>query len=309
MGLTYSTDQTDQTGKELLTYGTPDFPIAFFDDDLTSVKVPWHWHDEWEIDVIRTGEVSVFITGCELKLKAGEGYFVNSGILHSAQLRSKSGWQHALVFSPRVIAAPDDLVWDTYVSPLLSNENLPFLKLTPSISWQKDIRTFAETAWTSGAHEKTDYPLCVRSSLSQIASLLLHNIGVETEHPFTSKTQRDELRIKKTLYYIETHFREQITIAEIAASANISVSALLRLYHDILHTTPIQYLRRFRLDQTRDELLISPHAPIADIAYSCGFNDVSYFNRCFLKTYGETPSEYRASAKSHPGSGWSDASQ
>ncbi|MGI6057466.1 MAG: AraC family ligand binding domain-containing protein [Bilifractor sp.] len=127
MGLTYSTDQTDQTGKELLTYGTPDFPIAFFDDDLTSVKVPWHWHDEWEIDVIRTGEVSVFITGCELKLKTGEGYFVNSGILHSAQLRSKSGWQHAMVFSPRVIAAPDDLVWDTYVSPLLSNENLPFL--------------------------------------------------------------------------------------------------------------------------------------------------------------------------------------
>ncbi|MGI6057467.1 MAG: helix-turn-helix transcriptional regulator [Bilifractor sp.] len=96
---------------------------------------------------------------------------------------------------------------------------------------------------------------------------------------------------------------EQITIAEIAASANISVSALLRLYHDILHTTPIQYLRRFRLDQIRDELLISPHAPIADIAYSCGFNDISYFNRCFLKAYGETPSEYRTSAKSHPGSG------
>lgn len=43
MGLSYSTDKTDQTGKELLTYGTPDFPIAFFDDDLTKVRVPWHW--------------------------------------------------------------------------------------------------------------------------------------------------------------------------------------------------------------------------------------------------------------------------
>ena len=42
MGLSYSTDKTDETGKELLTYGTPDFPIAFFDDDLTMVKVPWH---------------------------------------------------------------------------------------------------------------------------------------------------------------------------------------------------------------------------------------------------------------------------
>ena len=93
MGLSHSTDKIDETGKELLTYGTPDFPIAFFDDDLSKVKVPWHWHDEWEIVFLLSGKVSVFIGGCELALNAGEGYFANSGVLHSAQLRSKTGWQ------------------------------------------------------------------------------------------------------------------------------------------------------------------------------------------------------------------------
>ena len=29
MSLSYSTDRTDETGRELLTYGTPDFPISF----------------------------------------------------------------------------------------------------------------------------------------------------------------------------------------------------------------------------------------------------------------------------------------
>lgn len=296
MGLSYSTDKTDETGKELLTYGTPEFPIAFFDDNLTFVKVPWHWHDELEIAVILSGKVSVFIAGCELTLKAGEGYFANSGILHSAQLRSQNGWQQCMVFNPRVIASPGDIVWNTYVAPILSHENLPFIKLTPSVPWQKEILSFAKKAWSSGANEKADYALTVRSSLSKIASLILHNIDPETEHPFTSKTQRDELRIKKTLYFIETHFKEQLTIEEIAESANISVSTLLRLYHDILHTTPIQYVLRFRLEQIRDELLTSMNTPIADIAYSCGFNDISYFNRCFLKAYGETPSEYRKRA-------------
>ncbi len=293
MGLSYSTDKTDETGRELLTYGTPDFPIAFFDDDLTFVKVPWHWHNELEIAVILSGEVSVFIAGCELRLKAGEGYFANRGILHSSQLHSRAGRQHCMVFDPRVIATPDDIIWNTYVSPVLSHENLPFIKLTPSIPWQKTILSSAEKAWSSGAHEKADYALTVRSSLSQIVSLLLRNINSETEHPFTSKAQRDELRIKKTLYYIETHFREQITIEDMAASANISVSTLLRLYHDILHTTPIQYVLMYRLEQIIDELLTNPNAPISDIVYSCGFNDTSYFNRCFLKAYGETPSEYR----------------
>ena len=293
MGLSYSTDKIDETGKELLTYGTPDFPIAFFDDDLTKVKVPWHWHDELEIVVILSGEVSVFIAGCELNLKAGEGYFANSGILHSAELCSRTGWQHCMVFDPRVLATPDDIIWNTYISPILSHENLPFIKLSPETTWQKEIISLAEKAWSSGANEKTDYPLTVRSALSQITSLMVHNIDIEAEHPFTSKTQRDELRIKKTIYYIETHFREPITIDDIAADADISVSTLLRLYHDILHTTPIQYVLQYRLEQIREELLSYPGSAISEIAYSCGFNDISYFNRCFLKKYECTPSEFR----------------
>ena len=293
MGLSFSTDKIDETGKELLTYGTPDFPIAFFDDDLTTVKVPWHWHDELEIVVILSGEVSIFIAGCELNLKAGEGYFANSGILHSAELCSRTGWQHCMVFDPRVLATPDDIIWNTYISPILSHENLPFIKLSPETTWQKEIISLAEKAWSSGANEKTDYALTVRSALSQITSLMVHNIDTEAEHPFTSKTQRDELRIKKTIYYIETHFREPITIDDIAADADISVSTLLRLYHDILHTTPIQYALQYRLEQIREELLSYPGSAISEIAYSCGFNDISYFNRCFLKKYECTPSEFR----------------
>ena len=299
MGLSYSTDKTDETGKELLTYGTPDFPIAFYDDDLTLVKVPWHWHNELEIVVILSGEVSVFIAGCEITLKAGEGYFANSGILHSEKLLSKTGWQRCMVFSPRVIASPDDIIWNTYISPILSHENLPFIRLSPKTPWQKEILSLAERAWQYGAKEKADYALTVRSALSQISSLIVHNIDSETEHPFTSKTQRDELRIKKTLYYIETHYHEQITIDDIAADADISVSTLLRLYHDILHTTPIQYVLQYRLEQIREELLLYPDSSISETAYSCGFNDISYFNRCFLKKYGCTPSEFR---RNHCGS-------
>ena len=293
MGLSYSTDKTDETGKELLTYGTPDFPIAFFDDDLTTVRVPWHWHDELEIVVILSGEVSIFIAGCELHLKAGEGYFANSGILHSSELCSDTGWQHCMVFSPRVLASPDDIIWNTYVLPILSHKNLPFIKLSSKVPWQKEILSLAEKAWLSGANEKTDYALTVRYALSRITSLIVHNIDTQEEHPFTSKTQRDELRIKKTLYFIETHYREQITIDDIAADADISVSTLLRLYHDILHTTPIQYVLQYRLEQIREELLSYPDSAISEIAYSCGFNDISYFNRCFLKKYSFTPSEFR----------------
>ena len=58
MGLSYSTDKIDETGKELLTYGTPDFPIAFFDDDLTKVKVPCYHLTTGDFIIVRLFMIS-----------------------------------------------------------------------------------------------------------------------------------------------------------------------------------------------------------------------------------------------------------
>ena len=84
MAFTVSVDRIDENSRELLTYGTEDFPIAFFDDDLKSVAVPYHWHDELEIVIITEGSVRVRIAGREFVSTAGDGYFANSGILHSS---------------------------------------------------------------------------------------------------------------------------------------------------------------------------------------------------------------------------------
>ena len=66
MALSVSVDRVDETGRELLTYGTEDFPIAFFDDDLTKISVPYHWHDELEIVIITKGSVVYGLPGVSL---------------------------------------------------------------------------------------------------------------------------------------------------------------------------------------------------------------------------------------------------
>ena len=86
MALSYSVAQVDENGRELLTYGTLPFPIAFFDDDLTVVSVPYHWHDELEFVIITEGRVQARIAGKEFTLSAGDGYFANSGVLHGETL-------------------------------------------------------------------------------------------------------------------------------------------------------------------------------------------------------------------------------
>ncbi len=293
MALSYSVDRTDYTGRELLTYGTEDFPIAFFDDDLTKVSVPWHWHDEFEIVVVLEGTVQVRIANSVLTLNAGDGYFTNSGILHSAVLQSATGHQHAMVFSPNMLAQNGDLIWKTYVEPLLCKLSLPFVKLSASDPIHHQILTLAEEAWISGSKELTDYPITVRHNLTRVLSLLASQIGtLEHETLFTAKDQKDELRIKQILQYIETNYPSAVTIDQIAASADISISSCLRLFKNVLNTTPIRYLIDYRLQKAAEELEHQNGRTISEIAYSCGISDAVYFNRCFKKRYHCTPTEY-----------------
>ena len=293
MALSYSVDKVDENGRELLTYGTPEFPIAFFDDDLTKVMVPWHWHDELEIVIITKGTVNVRIANSEFMLSAGEGYFAGSGILHSATLETRVGHQHAMVFSPRIVSGSDDLIWKTYVEPILNDKNLPFIKLSPTVPWQKEILKLSDSAWKQGAYEKTDYPVTVRQNMTHVFTLISKHLEILShESTYTDRFQKDELRIKKALVFIENNYQGNITIDEIAASSDISVSTCLRLFKCILGTTPISYLVKYRLQKVIEELNQPDIKPIGEIAFSCGFSDATYFNRCFKKEYGMTPTQY-----------------
>ena len=185
MALPQSVDKVDEYGREILSYGTDDFPIAFFDDDLTKVAVPPHWHDELEFVIITEGKVHVRIAGSEFLLSSGEGYFANSGILHAADLISGSGHQHAMVFSPRVISCGADLVWKSCVEPVLSNPHIPYVRLTETVPWQNELLAMAEKAWQSGAYENQDYPIHVRYLLSRSLALIAghaETIGKETSY-------------------------------------------------------------------------------------------------------------------------------
>lgn len=294
MSITRSVDQVDEQGREVLTYGTVDFPIAFFDDNLTEIRVPAHWHEEWELVLITKGTVEVRIAGSRFVLSAGEGYFANSGILHAETLMSKAGHQHAMVFSPRVISPAEDLIWDMAVRPVLRNPCLPYIRLSPSVPWEKEMLDLAEKAWKSGAYDQDGSPIQVRSSLTQVLYLIASHMNMlKQELQSVHVSQRDEDRIKKAILFIREHYSEEIMIQNIASSADISVSTCLRLFKTVLDTTPVCYLIDYRLQLAMEELKKHDGRTIAEIAYTCGFSDASYFNRRFKKAFSITPSQYR----------------
>jgi AraC-like DNA-binding protein len=98
-------------------------------------------------------------------------------------------------------------------------------------------------------------------------------------------------KINAIYNYTLDHFQNKITIQEIAAIANVSPHSFCRYFKSRTLKTYWQFLLEVRIGYAY-KLLIEDKMSISQICYSCGFNNLSNFNRQFKIITGMTPSQY-----------------
>jgi AraC-like DNA-binding protein len=92
--------------------------------------------------------------------------------------------------------------------------------------------------------------------------------------------------------YIHTSYNEVITLNRLASLTNLSEGQFCRLFKILTGVTPFSYLNRYRVIKSC-EYLGNSTKKIAEIATLCGFSNISYYNREFIKYIKITPSTYR----------------
>lgn len=284
---------TNKHRQEVASHGSAAFPIACYNDDISINSVPWHWHEELEAIVVIEG---MLILGCgneQYTVHAGEGFFVNSGILHGCWANQSTDCRiHSIVFHPKLVGgAQESVFFQKYLNPLMENRIAGSLFLSPESPWQAEIISHIESAWQYVRQESLGYEFDVWHHLSKIILLLSCNLPMDAGNA-NQKSQKDTQRIKGMLQFIHEHFSNKITVAEIAGSVSISESECLRCFRSTVQLTPNQYLRQYRIQQAAN-LLISTDEKISTIAHGCGFDDVSFFAKTFRELKGTSPSEYR----------------
>ena len=84
----------------------------------------------------------------------------------------------------------------------------------------------------------------------------------------------------------------KIRLADLAAECGLSVSHFSRAFRRSTSVPPHQWLTHRRIDCAQN-LLLTTHTPIAQIALDCGFNDQSHFTTVFRRVVGMSPAEWR----------------
>lgn len=104
----------------------------------------------------------------------------------------------------------------------------------------------------------------------------------------------EERFIYKVREVVENNMKDfNLSVGHVADELNLSRTQLLRKLKALTGLSPNEFIKDIRLKRAAD-LIMSKSDRITQIGYSVGFNDQSYFTKCFKKKFGITPSEYVA---------------
>lgn len=284
--------RTDETMRELREDGTAAFPFEYYYDDVHAYDkhyIEWHWHDEFEWMIVENGVVDCLLSSEKLRLYQGEGLFINSRMLH--RFESEKGAQIPnFLFSPELIAPSGSAVYQETVAPFI-RAGCPYLHFKKEDEFGsgmlKRISEIVELADAASPDK-----LNIQIAVSCLWRDFLRGLPKDVITERVASDMLLQARMKLMLQFITENYARQITLLDIAHSANISKSEALRCFHLAIRSTPVNYLIEYRLRRAKKALLETDNT-VTQIAAEVGMDNVGYFIRTFKKVYSITPKQFR----------------
>lgn len=250
--------------------------------------VPMHWHSEFEINYIREGSAR-FICG-EDKFISNKGDIIitQPNVLHSIYPCEQTRQVYdTLVFSPELFGGiSSDRYINECIKPLINGSMRLQMHITPEHHYYTELAVTIENIFSCAKGDSPKLDMLMRSEIIKLFWLL------ETEAETDTEINRSDSVIRPALEYIAEHFNESITVGQLAASVHLSESYFMNRFRSHVGLSAVEYISHFRINKAC-RALIGTKKNILEIAFECGYSNISNFNRQFRRITGCSPTEYR----------------
>lgn len=254
---------------------------------------PLHYHEEYELNYIYNGKGAKRVIGDHIgEIDDFELVLVGSNLQHA--------WFTHHCKSKKVEEVTIQFHKDLFDEKFLKRNQLSFLKNL----LDKSARGVLFSKNTTLSISKRIDTLSSKTGFDSILELMsiLHdlstsrNMQILSDTSFTNTPEPysfQSRRVERALDYMHNNFGSQIGLADVAKTASMSDVAFSRFFKQKTGSNFIDSLTDIRLGHASRMLIDTTHS-INEIAYHCGFNNISNFNRIFKKKKGCTPKDFRA---------------
>lgn len=241
-----------------------------------------HYHNYFEIYYLESGSCRYFIDEETYDVKAGDLVLIPEGIIHKTMYEDN-------VSVRRLIYCNSDYIPKSVIPVLPS-----FLYVYRNADIKDSMLSIFDSLEKEYAMPDTFSDEAIVSNLRLLFFLLARNT---TSNETASISGSDYTT--QTIAYIKENFGGELRLSDLASKCAITPEHLSRVFKRDTGLGISEYINLVRF-QKAQELLLSPSAPtVAQIAYSCGFNDSNYFSLRFKKMYGVSPLSYRKKKRAY----------
>lgn len=277
---------------EIKEHGEREFPFNIYPccipQDFPQVRV--HWHQEMEIIAVKKGELLVTVDKETSRIRQGEAAVIFPGQLHGI-FQSGNGraeYENIIFRLELLMGRGEDLCGIRFLLPMERDRGHGAVHMRKGVQGYEDFMEGVRLLDELCLGKRYGYELGVKGALFYMMSALL-----ETWKPGERKGGRDTReRMRGLLDFIEEHYGEKITVQEAAERCYYSQSHFMKYFRQYMGVSFVEYLNSYRLFRAAG-LLRTTDQPVTRIAQSCGFDNLSYFNRLFRRMYQMTPVQYR----------------
>ena len=276
--------------KENKPHGTKDDPFSTYhiENAGRSFQIPVHWHDEFEIIYVRSGFLTVNISGESYIGKTGDAFVVSPGNLHLMGSQTGTVDYYTFLFPLKYISfRTDDMLDEKLLEPLNSGHLMicPRVKDTAKELCEQLIEIYMAKKDESESKITTQ----VRTKIILLQFILeMWKKGFVIENDTSGRNTVE----KEMVSYIQQNFTGKISLREFGEQFHLSEKYISRYFKEHFHITLSQYVTYLRLEHAK-QLLQDTDIPVTDVAMQSGYQNVSYFIRSFQKAYAVSPLKYR----------------
>ncbi len=264
-----------------------DATFACFEFSGKEFCCPYHYHTEYEITLILDGNGQRLVGDRLENFSPGDFVLLGSRLPHMYQnVRRGTASSRYIQFQPELFDAIFKITESHRITQLLqkSSQGIIFSRAESN----QIIPSFHEIFEKKEGIPKFCALISLLDQMSQIVKPKLITLPSYTN----DLSARGIDRLQKMIRFISTHYSEPISLEQIAQVGHLHPQSVARFFYQHLGKTFQNYLIETRLTRAvRD--LIESKKQISEIAYDCGFNNLSNFNRLFYRYYQKTPKSYR----------------
>jgi len=272
--------------RETIVHGDNQLPLAVYHltKDHPRYRMNPHWHPEIEILIVNEGVFHLHLNDKSYSLKKGSVTLIASGNIHAGEPDNCD--YTCILVNPKLLMKSSDKDMSFFTE--LQSENLQVKTLLSECSEEYyPLCRQMQEIW----EERSDgFPFFMKSLIFQFWGTILHRKDYEKgEREKLSESQIS--RMKNVISYLEENYQNKIRLDDLAKKSDLSPNYFCKLFRQVTGFSPYAYLQYYRLEKARYALQTTDQT-ITEVAFNCGFSDVSHFIKEFRGLYGTTPKQF-----------------